>query len=121
MGEDQFGLDQTRDNARTLAAFLTSATGERTEVAGILVVPGWWVERKGVGPVKVLNEKEVKHSFQNQRSLTEEQVQRIGYQLTEKCRLDGEKTVQGFRERRARRARSGSASNCRRVASTIKR
>ena len=109
MGEDQFGLQQTQDNARTLAAFLTSATGERTEVAGMLVVPGWWVERTGRGPVNVLNEKEVKHSFSRQRQLDDEQIQRIVHQLTEKCRIEGEKANEAAkdskRDRRSRRTR----------------
>lgn len=104
MGEDQFGLQQTQDNTRTLAAFLTSATGERTEVAGMLVVPGWWVERTGRGPVNVLNEKEVKHAFLNQRKLSEEQIQRIVHQLAEKCRMEGEKaSAFALRERSRRR------------------
>lgn len=104
MGEDQYGLQQTQDNARTLAAFLTSATGERVEVAGILAVPGWWVERTGRGPVNVLNEKEVKHSFSSQRKLDEDKIQRIIHQLTEKCRLDGQRLAQTIRTRRSRHA-----------------
>lgn len=108
MGEDQFGLQQTRDNAQTLAAFLTSATGERVEVAGILVVPGWWVERTGRGPVNVLNEKEVRHSFSNQRRLSDEQIQRIVHQLTERCRIEGEKTAKAWADRPSRRV-SGAA------------
>jgi ribosomal protein S13 len=60
----------------------------------------------------VLNEKEVKHSFLDQRTLSEEQIQRIVHQLTEKCRIEGEKrkrfTGRIDRPSRSRRNRSSS-------------
>ena len=90
-GNDAHGLQQTRDNARTLATFLTSATGERVDVDGILVLPGWWIDRVGRGSVNVLNEKEVRRSFRTERKLTEAQIARIVHQLTEKCRIEAEK------------------------------
>ncbi len=86
---DRDALDQARRNARTLAEWLTKATGERVLANAILTLPGWWVARKTVADVNVLNPEEIKHSFPNQprQPLSPEQVQRIAHQLTQRCRL----------------------------------
>lgn len=86
-GEDAHGLEQACDNARALAVFLSSATGEQVKVDPMLVLPGWWVERIGRGPVNVLNEKEIRRSFRNHGKLMEPQINRIVHQLTDKCRV----------------------------------
>lgn len=86
---DTDALEQALRNAKTVAKFLTSATGELTEVKPILTLPGWWVERKGRGPVNVLNPKEVRNSFvAKAEPLSSERIKRIAHQLTERCRIE---------------------------------
>lgn len=82
-------LDQVERNAKTLAQWLTSATGEFTEVKAMLVLPGWFVECKAVGKVTVLNEKMARSFFQKRVAapLSGAQIQRIAHQLAERCRL----------------------------------
>lgn len=88
---DTHGLEQARRNAATLSKMLTKATGEYTSVGALLVIPGWFVDRKvRSNTVTVLNEKEIR-SFIPQRvakPLSPERIQRIVYQLEQRCRVD---------------------------------
>ena len=48
----------------------------------VLVLPGWWVERTTLEPVRVLNPKEVLTHVRKQRPiLSEKHIIQIGYQL----------------------------------------
>ncbi len=84
---DSYGLDQAARNAKTLSQYLANSAAERVWVQPVLVLPGWMVERKAVGAVNVLNPKEIRKSFQKTTVLSPEQIQRIAFQLEEKCRL----------------------------------
>ncbi|MSU49639.1 MAG: NERD domain-containing protein [Opitutus sp.] len=86
---DRRALEQARRNARTLEEWLTKACGERVMANAILTLPGWWVDRRAVGDVNVLNPEEIKRSFPNRpkQPLSASQIERIGYQLSERCRL----------------------------------
>lgn len=86
---DRKAVEQTRRNARTLEKWLTEATGERTSANAILTLPGWWVVRRAVGDVNVLNPDEIKRSFPDRpkHPLSPDQIQRISHQLTDRCRL----------------------------------
>jgi len=88
-GTDTHGLDQAERNAKTLGQWLTASTGEATPVNAMLVLPGWWVERKARGSVTVLNSKEVRRAFPTRvtQPLPPDRIQRIAFQLTERCRL----------------------------------
>jgi len=82
-------VEQARRNARSLEEWLTKASGERVIANAILTLPGWWVTRKAVGEVNVLNPDEIKRSFPKTpgQSLSPAQIDRLGYHLTERCRL----------------------------------
>lgn len=88
-GRETAAVPQARLNAKTLGAWLSQATAERVVVNGIVTLPGWWVNRRQVHDVNVLNPEEIKHSFPTRpkNPLTPEQVQRIAHQMTERCRL----------------------------------
>jgi len=86
-GYDEKPVEQARLNARTLSEWLTSATGDIVPVKPILTYPGWWIDRKAVSDVNVLNPSEIKRSFPSKVVLSREQIQRICHQLTERCRL----------------------------------
>jgi hypothetical protein len=83
-------LEQAERNAKTLSKFLSSSTGEFTPVNAILALPGWWVERRARGSVKVLNPKEIQHSFSSKDGppLSPQRIKQIAHQLTEKCRIE---------------------------------
>lgn len=88
-GWNEEAVPQARRNAKTLAEWLTKATGERVVVSAILTLPGWMVNRRQVHDVNVLNPQEIRHSFPSRpkHPLTPEQMQRIVHQLTERCRM----------------------------------
>lgn len=86
---DTKAIEQARRNARSLEAWLTKACGEQVTAKAILTLPGWFVTRRATSDVNVLNPDEIKHSFPSRikSPLSSEQIQRISYQLTERCRL----------------------------------
>jgi hypothetical protein len=88
-GPDRSWLEQAVRSAQHLSKWLTAATGEATVALPVLVIPGWLIERRAVGTVRVLNEKEVRYSFPKSRALSPGQIQRVVHQLSEKCRLSG--------------------------------
>jgi hypothetical protein len=79
-------LEQARRNAEILGEQLSAATAEQVKVRGVLVFPGWLVERTGKGDVSVLNPKEVEKMIQSRAVLTKEQIQRISAFIEGKCR-----------------------------------
>ena len=85
-------IDQARLNATTLGKWLTKATGEPVKAEAILTFPGWFVERHEIGDVNVLNPAQIKKSFPFRTALAPAQIERIVYQLTERCRMPREKT-----------------------------
>ena len=88
-GSDGHGVDQAKNNAQTLAAWLSSAVGENIWVMPILTLPGWMVDRTAPSKdIGVLNPKEIKSfcsSFQGTLSGT--QITRVCHQLDQKCRI----------------------------------
>lgn len=88
-GADSHGVEQAKNNARTLAAWLGSATGETVWVTPILTLPGWLVERKVPSDgLHVLNPKEIfKVCAAQPEKLGEPQLRRICHQLDQKCRI----------------------------------
>jgi hypothetical protein len=89
MAADRHGLDQTQRNADWLTGKLATLNGCAVPVTPVLVLPGWWVEAKGKGPVTVLNPKGLR-SFLNGRApaLSAERQSAIAAQLEERCRID---------------------------------
>lgn len=82
-------LAQAERQARWLADWLSHATAERIEVLPVLALPGWFVDRKGRGPVLVLSGDELKDHLlkaRDARPLSEEQVRRVAHQVEQRCR-----------------------------------
>ncbi len=88
-GTDGDGIQQAKDNAKTLATWLRSAAGENVWATAILTMPGWMVERLAPsGGVQVLNPKEIYDVCGSQpETLNEPQIRRICFQLDQKCRI----------------------------------
>ena len=86
---DNKAPEQAVLNAKTLWKWLSEATGDKIWVDPVLVIPGWYVERKANGGIAVLNEKEIGSFLSSKPSnkMSAEQIQRAVYQLSQKCRL----------------------------------
>src|SRR5690606_38740636 len=84
-------LAQTARQAQWLQKWLSRATGEAVAVSGVLVLPGWYVERQGYSnSVTVLNGKEVRSlNRQKGATLTDAALKRIAHQLDQRCRTVG--------------------------------
>jgi len=67
---------------------LTKSTAERIPVKGVLVLPGWFVNRTGRADVLVMNHREVRTLSKagTTEPLRPDQVKRIVYQLEQRCR-----------------------------------
>jgi hypothetical protein len=88
-GADSFGVEQAKNNARTLSNWLGSATGKNVWATPILTLPGWLVELKApTDGLFVLNPKQIHQVCASQpETLAEEQIQQICHQIGQKCRL----------------------------------
>lgn len=88
-GADTYGIEQAKNNAKTLSAWLSSATGENVRATPILTLPGWLVELKAPNDgLYVLNPKQIyKACASLPGKLSEPQIQRICHQLDQKCRI----------------------------------
>jgi hypothetical protein len=82
-------LGQAQRQAKWLADWLTSATGQQTEVTPVLALPGWFVDRKGRGPVLVLSGSELRAHLlkaREARPLSAEHLERVVHQVEQRCR-----------------------------------
>lgn len=88
-GADSYGIEQAKNNAKTLAGWLSGSTGEPVWVVPILTLPGWLVERKApTDGLHVLNPKEIYQvCAAPAEKLAEPQLRRICHQLDQKCRI----------------------------------
>jgi hypothetical protein len=89
MKADRFGIDQAQRNANWLSDKLTSLNGVGISVSPVLVLPGWWIDAKGKGPVSVLSHKGLPNFLSGRRSVfSDQQFRAISSQLEERCRID---------------------------------
>ena len=89
-GTDGNGVDQAKNNAKTLARWLSSATGETVSVQPILTFPGWMVDRTNPGnDLYVVNPKQIYGICSTEpEKLADPQIKRICHQLDQKCRIE---------------------------------
>ena len=80
-------LEQAKRQADWLSKWLSSAVGSPIKAQGVLILPGWFVERKGAGQVMVISGKEAYHLKKSGRNtLVPEMIQRITHQVEQRCR-----------------------------------
>ncbi len=81
-------LEQAERQAQWLAKWLSSATGESVAVVPVLALPGWFVERKGRGAVRVFSGRELVGLLKVRagQPLSADQVQRVIHQVEQRCR-----------------------------------
>ncbi len=85
-GSDQQDVQQASENAGWLHEFVDKRLGLKVDVVPLLVIPGWFVDRKGAGTVRVVNEGEVERSILGRPVLDEKTVDQIKRQLDTECR-----------------------------------
>jgi hypothetical protein len=80
--------DQAKDQAKWLSNWLSNAVGETVRTTPIVIIPGWFINRKAPDSVPVLNPKEVMAYFASKKEsvLFETMIQRICHQVEQKCR-----------------------------------
>jgi hypothetical protein len=88
-GYDTDALRQVARNQKTLSQWLSSATGDRVSVEGIVAIPGWMVERVARSNIHVVNPKEIRSLVAGsaRHPLTSAEIQRASHQLEQKCKL----------------------------------
>ncbi len=81
-------IQQAQRQAKWVSEWLSNATALRVAAKPVLVLPGWWVDRRCKKPgVAVLSGKNMDNFFINGKPIfTYEQVQRIAYQVDQKVR-----------------------------------
>lgn len=81
-------LEQAERQARWLSKWASDAIGERVVAQPVVTLPGWFVERKGRGPVKVMNGGEVGAllSSNGDERLSPQLIQRVAHQVEQRCR-----------------------------------
>jgi Nuclease-related domain len=80
-------LDQAKRQADWLSKWLTSAVGTSVKVRGILIFPGWFVERRGTGQINVLSGKEAYQLGKSGSTILDaEMIRRISHQVEQRCR-----------------------------------
>lgn len=86
--EDDFGLQQAESRARWLSQWLTQITGMAIAARPFLVLPGWYVVPKGLGPVTVISHKQLATSILRAAPtpLDTKQIDLIARQLDQRCR-----------------------------------
>lgn len=86
---EEKSVDQARRQARWMAKWLTSATGEAVPVFSVVALPGWYVERTSASrDIFVVGSGEIQKSFKTlgNARLTQELIQRIAHQVELRCR-----------------------------------
>lgn len=82
-------LRQAVRGAEVLSRWLTGTAKVSIDVTPVLAIPGWWVERKGKGRVKVFNGKELAKGLPANgifKVLTPDEIQRLGDRIEAHCR-----------------------------------
>ncbi len=87
-GEERKAPEQAVNEAAWLQSWIMKRTGINTPVKPVLAIPGWWVERKAVGQVSVVNSKSVIAAIIGKGApiLNADQVDLIARQLDIACR-----------------------------------
>jgi hypothetical protein len=81
-------LEQARRNAIWLGKWLTSAVGEAISAKPVLLLPGWFIERKSPSDVAIINGTNPRQYFLKIPGveLSEQLVRQIAHQLDSRCR-----------------------------------
>lgn len=81
-------IEQAERQAKWLAEWLKAATGEPVGALPVVALPGWYVDRKGRGAVRVYSGRELDGLLGavGASPLTEASMQRVVHQVEQRCR-----------------------------------
>jgi len=81
-------LEQAKNQAQWLERWLSSATGEKTQVRPVLALPGWFVDRTSSEGIPVINPKQFKGIAKpvNGKTLDARRIESIVHQIEQRCR-----------------------------------
>jgi hypothetical protein len=82
-------LEQSVRQANWLRKWLSSATGEDVAVHPLLVLPGWYVDRKSGKGISVVNSREVTAAISKRRNAVQQSpklIHQVVHQLDQRCR-----------------------------------
>jgi hypothetical protein len=84
---DRKAIEQARNNARSLAGWISRAAAETVEVTPIIALPGWALDITRYGDVGVFSSTNIGMPMigRGLTNLSPEQVQRITFQLARRC------------------------------------
>ena len=87
-GKETGYLAQAARQAKWLSQWLSSAVGEAVTARPVLVLPGWFIDRKKPSDMLIFNGKnpELLLKWSNNAALPETLVKRIAHQLEQRCR-----------------------------------
>ena len=87
-GADRCGLDQARDNAAWLSDWISKTFERPIKAAPLLVLPGWFIDRRCKLPVTVLSGREVTAQVPklNGTSLKPDEISRIAAMIEDRNR-----------------------------------
>lgn len=79
-------LEQARRQAKWLSEWLSKTMGENIPVNPVLAIPGWYIEREVTDDMFIFNGKNPQNLLKKTGSLSETLIERISYQIEQKCR-----------------------------------
>ena len=87
-GIDQRDIEQAQDDAKWLAEWLSKMSPQRVNVASILVLPGWYIDRRARPPVTVLSGSEAAANIPklNGTATSESEIRRLAAMIEDRNR-----------------------------------
>jgi hypothetical protein len=81
-------LEQADRQAQWLSKWVSSAAGVAVDAVPVVALPGWFVDLKGRGNVRVYNGKQLSTLLRSPRArgLSDDEVQRVVHQVEQRCR-----------------------------------
>lgn len=91
-------IEQAKRQAEWLARWLTSATGEKTQVRPVVALPGWYITRTASEGIPVINPRQFASIARpiNGIKLDERRIKSIVHQIDQRCRNIESKAVEGL-------------------------
>jgi len=79
-------LQQAKSQAKWLSGWLSKTTGISLNVAPVLAIPGWWINRTAPGGMAVYNGKNSGFLAKGNVVLASQQIKSVVHQIDQKCR-----------------------------------
>jgi len=87
--EDERSIKQALDAAKDLSDWLSGSSKKRIDVMPVVIIPGWFIQWEGQGPVRVISGKRVARQIPQmglEAALDQDEVQRLSDRIEDHCR-----------------------------------